>query len=144
MSDSESGGRIDIDGLNQIRQVVELAMKGSDEGDRAKLEEAYHPEARMFGEVNGTRYDDPIAVFFSLCEDHKLGAGGRYRSTIVSVTQIGGAAMVMVAEDGCWGTASFVDFFTVSRTEGAWKITNKTFSYTGGEIPPEVTGKKEP
>ncbi len=144
MSDNESSGRIDIDSLKQIRQVVELAMQGSEEGARAKLEEAYHSEARMFGEVNGDRYDEPIAAFFSLCEAHKLGTGGRYRSTIVSVTQAGGAAMVMVAEDGCWGTASFVDFFTVTRIESVWKITNKTFAYTGGVIPPEIIGKKEP
>jgi hypothetical protein len=45
---------------------------------------------------------------------------------------------VMVAEDGCWGSASFVDFFTVTKISNAWKITNKTFAYTGGKIPPEV------
>jgi hypothetical protein len=44
----------------------------------------------------------------------------------------------MVAEDGCWGSAAFVDFFTVTRIGGAWKITNKTFAHSGGEIPKEV------
>jgi hypothetical protein len=57
---------------------------------------------------------------------------------IISTTRVGGAAMVMVAEDGCWGSAAFVDFFTVTRIGGAWKITNKTFAHSGGEIPKEV------
>ncbi|MHC2647961.1 hypothetical protein ACVMHY_000540 [Bradyrhizobium barranii subsp. barranii] len=63
---------------------------------------------------------------------------GNYRSRIISTTRVGGAAMVMVAEDGCWGSAAFVDFFTVTRIGGAWKITNKTFAHSGGEIPNEV------
>jgi uncharacterized protein len=52
-----------------------------------------------------------------------------------------GAAMVMVAEDGCWGSAAFVDFFTVTLIDGAWKITNKTFTHYAGKIPEEVPGE---
>jgi hypothetical protein len=115
-------------------------MKGSADGDVAQLRGAFHEEARMFGEVFGRRYDEPIASFFEMCEDHPLGKGNRYRSRIVSITPVGPAAMVMVAEDGCWGSASFVDFFTVTQINGTWKITNKTFAYTGGDIPREVLG----
>ena len=138
MAKNESYEQVDIDSHDQIHQVVDLAMKGAAEGNLAKLRRAFHEEARMFGEVFRTRYDAPICAFFELCKKHPLGRGGRYRSRIVSITRVGGAAMAMVAEDGCWGTASFVDFFTVTRIGGAWKITNKTFVYTGGKIPKEV------
>jgi Putative lumazine-binding len=139
-----SRDQFDIDSHDKIWQVVDLAMKGAAEGDLAKLGEAFHRDARMFGEVYGKRYDAPIAEFFDLCEKHPLGKGGRYRQRIISITRVGGAAMAMVAEDGCWGSASFVDFFTVTQIDGAWKITNKTFAYTGGEIPPEVLGQDDP
>jgi hypothetical protein len=138
----QSQERFDIDSYDQIHQVVDLAMKGAAEGNVAKLRRAFHEEARMFGEVLGRRYDEPICAFFELCKAHPLGQGGRYRARIVSITRVGDAAMAMVAEDGCWKTASFVDFFTVTRLRsGGWKITNKTFAYTGGKIPQEVVSE---
>jgi hypothetical protein len=133
----------DIDIYDQIRDVVERAMRGAKKGSRKLLRGAFHEKAQMFGEVMGTRYDEGIESFFDLCEEHPLGKGGLYRSRIVSISRAGNAAMVMVAEDGCWGSASFVDFFTVTRIERDWKITNKTFAYTGGRIPPEVVGRPE-
>jgi len=140
MNDRTSRERFDIDSHDEIHRVVQLAMKGAAHGDLAKLRAAFHKDAWMFGQVHRTRYDASITNFFDLCEKHPLGEGGSYRSRIVSISPVGGAAMVMVAEDGCWGSAAFVDFFTVTRIDGTWKITNKTFAHTGGEIPPEVTG----
>jgi hypothetical protein len=140
MNDRESRERIDIDSYDEIHRVVQLAMRGAAHGDLTKLRAAYHKDAWVFGEVHGTRYDGSITSYFDSCEKSPLGQGGSYRSRIVSITRAGGAAMVMVAEEGCWGSAAFVDFLTVTRIDGTWKITNKTFAHTGGEIPPEVTG----
>jgi hypothetical protein len=146
MNKREKLESFDIDSQNEIIKVIELAMVGARDGNVDKLKQAFHREARMFGEVEQKRYDEPISSFFKLCKSHPLGKGGRYRFRIVSTTRVGGAAMVMVAEDGCWGSgeqagkrgAAFVDFFTVTRTSGVWQITNKTFAFTGGVIPPEV------
>jgi hypothetical protein len=138
MTAVEVTDQFDIDSHDRIHEVVDLAMRGAAEGDLAKLREAFHGEARMYGEVYGQRYDEPISSFFELCQNHPLAQKGGYRSRIISISRAGGAAMVMVAEDGCWGSAAFVDFFTVTLIEAAWKITNKTFAHTGGEIPKEV------
>jgi hypothetical protein len=134
----EDQDRVDIDSHDMIVKVVELAMKGAADGEVKDLDKAFHKEARMFGEVFGNRYDEPIEAFFELCKKNPLSKGGVYWSRIVSITRAGNAAMAMVTEDGCWGSASFVDFFTVTKIHGEWKITNKTFVYTGGKIPPEV------
>ena len=137
----------DIDSYEQIQDVVERAMRGAKKGNRKTLRGAFHEKAQMFGEVMGTRYDEGIESFFDLCEKHPLGKPlgkgdrDRYRSRIVSITRVGDAAMVMVAEDGCWGSAAFVDFFTVTRIGRDWKITNKTFAFTGGKISDEVVGR---
>jgi hypothetical protein len=88
----------------------------------------------MFGQVFEERFASPIDGFFDLCEKFPLGKplgnSQPYRSSIISIAQVGLSAMVMVAEDGCWGSAAFVDFFTVTFMDGWWKITNKTFAYT--------------
>jgi hypothetical protein len=52
-----------------------------------------------------------------------------------AVEQVGDAATVRLEEDGCWGNLSFVDFFTLAKIDGTWKIVNKTFAHTGGEMP---------
>src|ERR1700755_2594585 len=98
MTTIESADQFDIDSYDRICQVVNLAMKGAAEGSVTKLREAFHEEARMFGEGQGQRYDEPISSFFELCQNHPLANEGNYRSRIVSVTRVGGAAMVMVAE----------------------------------------------
>jgi hypothetical protein len=52
------------------------------------------------------------------------------------VQQTGDAAVGVVAEEGYWGTVSFIDYFQLARIEGEWKIVSKLFAHTGGE-PPE-------
>ena len=56
---------------------------------------------------------------------------------MLSVHQVGDAAHAVVAQEGYWGTLSFIDLFTLNCNAGVWKIVNKTFAHTGGE-PPEA------
>jgi hypothetical protein len=121
---------------DDIARVVQLYMDGSARGDVAKLKEAFHPDARMFGSLAGTRYDVPIQELFKMAEGQPADADGSYRGRLVSVERVGDAAMATVAEDGYWGHGvSFVDFFSLARINGTWKIVNKTFAHTGGEMP---------
>jgi hypothetical protein len=60
---------------------------------------------------------------------------GSFHAQITSVEQTYDAASVTLAEEGFWGTVSFVDFFSLARIDGTWKIVNKTFVHTGGEPP---------
>jgi len=60
--------------------------------------------------------------------------GGRQGSKFLFAAV--GAAVVTLAEDGCWGQVSFVDYFNLARFGDTWKITNKTFAHTAGEMPP--------
>ena len=124
-----------IDDHDEIVRVLELCMEGEAKGDAGRLKEAFHEDARMFGEVAGTRYDMPIAEFVDVAVSEPADTGS-YRGRVLSVHQVGDAANAVVAEDGYWGSLSFIDFFTLNRIGGAWKIVNKTFAHTGGE-PPE-------
>ena len=124
-----------VDEYDAIRDTVQLCLDGEANGDVAKLQEAFHQDARMFGDLAGTRYDVPIQTLFDMAAEGPADTGS-YQSLILSITQLGDVATATVAEDGYWGTVSFVDFFSLCRIEGTWKIVNKTFAHVGGK-PPE-------
>ena len=123
-----------IDDYDAIREVIQLCLDGEAKGDVAKLRDAFHQDAWIFGELAGSRFDGPIQTLFDLAAEAPADTGN-YQSRIVSVTQLGDAATAIVAEEGYWGTVSFVDFLNLCRIDGTWKIVNKTFVHTGGEPP---------
>jgi hypothetical protein len=124
-----------VDDFDAISRVLQKCTEGEAKGDVAKLKEAFHEDARMFGSLAGERYDVPIAELFALAESEPADTGN-YRSRILSVQQTGDAAVGMVAEEGYWGSVSFIDYFLLARNEGDWKIVCKLFAHTDGE-PPE-------
>ncbi len=133
---ARTSGTVDlVRDYDAICRVLQLCTDGEARGDVAKLKEAFHEDARMFGSLAGERYDVPIAELFALAESAPADTGN-YRSRILSVQQTGDAAMAVVAEDGYWGTVSFIDYFQLAQIDGTWKIVSKLFAHTGGE-PPE-------
>ena len=124
-----------VDDYDAICRVLQLCTEGEAKGDIGKLREAFHADARMFGAISGERYDVPIEELFSLAESEPADTGS-YRSRVLSVQQTGDAAVGVVAEEGYWGSVSFIDYFLLARIDGGWKIVCKLFAHTGGE-PPE-------
>jgi Putative lumazine-binding len=124
-----------VSDYDAICRVAQLCTEGEARGDAAKLREAFHTDARMFGSIAGTRYDVPIAELFALAESAPADTG-KYRSRVLSVQQTGDAAVAVVAEEGYWGTVSFIDYLLLARIDGAWKIVCKLFAHTAGD-PPE-------
>ena len=124
-----------IDDYDAIAATVQLYIDGSAQGDPAKLSEGFHPDAQMYGAVGDDRYDEPITEYIKLVADSP--GGETLRARITSIVQAGDAASATVAEDGFWGTLSFVTFLTLSRIEGRWRIVNKNFAHTGGQMPAE-------
>jgi hypothetical protein len=118
-----------------ITAAIQLYIDGASKGDGAKLREGFHEDAWMFGSLGGQRYDVPVAKLIELCESQPLDSDGSFEARITSIEQVGDAATVTLEEDGCWGGISFTDFFTLTKIGGQWKIANKTFAHTGGELP---------
>lgn len=124
-----------VEDYDAIRQVVQLCLDGEATGDVEKLRNAFHDDARMFGSLAGERYDVPISVLMDMSASSPADTG-QYRSRILSVHQTSDAALAIVAEEGYWGTVSFIDYLSLARIDGSWKIVGKLFAHTGGE-PPE-------
>ena len=119
-----------------IEPAINLYVEGARTGDAAKLREAFHESAWMFGSLGGQRIDVPIGEMIAMSDGKPCDVDGSYVARIVAVDQAGDAATATLAEDGFWGTVSFTDFFALARVDGGWKIVNKTFAHTAGEPPP--------
>ena len=120
---------------DQITRTVDLYVQGAREGDAAKLREAFHPDARMWGSLAGQRFDVPITDMIAMFDGKPADVDGSYEARVTSVEQTGDVASAVLVEDGFWGTVSFVDYFSLALIDGTWKIVNKTFAHTGGEPP---------
>ena len=118
-----------------IEDAVRLYIDGVSKGDADKLKTAFHSEAWMFGSVGGQRYDIPVSHLIEMAISQPFDSAGSYTARITSVQQVGDAATAIVEEEGAWGSLSFVDFFTMAKIDDSWKIVNKTFAHTGGEMP---------
>lgn len=125
-----------IEDLDAIGQAVQLYIDAMARGDKAKLAEAFHPDARMYGALGEQRYDVPISEFAEIVAESPADAAGTFRARIASIAQVGDAASATVVEEGFWGTVSFVDLLSLCRIAGRWRIVSKTFAHTGGEAPP--------
>ena len=86
-----------VDDYDAIHRVLQLCTEGEAKGDVAKLREAFHADARMFGSLAGDRFDVPIEELFTLAESEPADTGN-YRSRVLSVHQTGDAAVGVVAE----------------------------------------------
>lgn len=123
-----------VDDYDAVLAVVQLCLEGEATGDVGKLQQAFHADAWMFGDLAGTRYDVPIQTLFDMVAESPADTGS-HRSRILSISCQGDVATATVAEEGCWGTVSFLDLLTLCRIDGTWKIVNKTFAHLGGDPP---------
>ncbi|MDQ3678857.1 MAG: nuclear transport factor 2 family protein [Actinomycetota bacterium] len=124
-----------IEDIDAITRALQLYIDGVARGDHAKLVEAFHPDARMYGAIGARRFDMPITEFAKVATDSPADVAGTFHARITSVVQTGDVACATVVEEGFWGTVSFVDFLSLCRIEDRWRIVNKTFAHTGGEPP---------
>jgi Putative lumazine-binding len=124
-----------VDERAAVETTVQLYIDGASKGDSAKLKEAFHEKGWMFGSIAGQRFDAPFTTMIQELSANPLDSNGEYRGRIAAIDQTGEAAFATVKESGCWGTLSFVDYFTLAKIDGVWKIVNKVFVHTGGELP---------
>jgi hypothetical protein len=123
-----------IDELDAITQVVQLYIDGA-AGDIAKLRAAFEADARMYGHIGKVQHAMPITGFIDMVAGAKAPlAGPRYKAKIVSIHATGDAGVAVLAEQDYLG-CDFIDYFSLARIDGQWKIVNKTYAHTGGQLP---------
>ena len=122
-----------IQDLEDVRTLIQFYIDGAN-GDVAKLKQAFHQDARMFGHIGPMDTYVPITDFFAYVEANPGMAGPGYRAIIRSIDLAGDAGVAVLVETDYMG-CDFVDYFSVARIKGRWQITNKTYAHTGGAPP---------
>jgi Putative lumazine-binding len=118
-----------MDELNAITAVVQMYIDGVAKADVGRLKEVFHESARMFGNEDDESEDMPISEFFAEVATTPVPGLG-FRSRIMSVDVVEDAAVAVLAEDDYLGV-DYVNFFSLIKRDGTWKIVTKLFAVTG-------------
>jgi ketosteroid isomerase-like protein len=120
---------------DEIVRVVQLYVDGFNGGGVAKFREAFHEDAWIFyTDAEGALHKNVIRNSF---EGWAKPAERTITGRIISVTQAGDVASVLLGFDSSEGKASsWVDFHSLLRIDGVWRITNKTATHhsRAGEV----------
>jgi hypothetical protein len=112
------------DDQEAVTAVVRRYIEGMLQGDRAALEEAFHPRMSEIGHFQGELMWNDREQFIALCEE---AASPQTRPSwkILSLSVSGDIAAVHVEDD--WAGMSFDDYLLVLRDAGRWQIVSKAF-----------------
>jgi hypothetical protein len=111
-----------------VRATLQHYIQGHATGDGAHMRLAFNPAARLFwssADTLATRTSDEYIARMPGKPAADEGSGVRKRSIeVVDVT--GNAAMARVVLD--YPDAHIVDYMSLLKTNGEWKIINKIFN----------------
>lgn len=114
-----------IDEKAEITKTVTLYFEGMVERNKAKLEEAFIPEARLIG-YRGEKFT--ITSFESWADGTSQGSPRNpqdFDNKIVSIRVQGNTAMAET--ELFWPGVYYYDFLTLVKIDGKWKIVNKSW-----------------
>lgn len=108
-----------------ITAVIMQYFEGVYTGDAQKLEGAFHPQAIVSGDVNGTPYFKPVSQYIEGVKSRKSPKelGESFKMEILSVEVVGNTA-VAKAKVPIFGY-NYLNFLSLSLVNGKWVIVNK-------------------
>lgn len=111
--------------LEEITKTVNLYFDGMIQRDQSKLEEAFHPEARLIGYRGENFTITPFEAWAKGTASGALRNPADYQNSIKAIRVEGYTAMVET--ELFWPGIYYYDFLTLIMVEGKWKIVHKTW-----------------
>ncbi len=115
---------VNLGDYEAITNTIQLYIDGGKTGDTARMKEAFHPDATIFGYVGAELFAGPIQQLFDWNDQN--GAAKELEGRITSIDLNGTVATVRLELDN-WTGHRFTDLFTLLKVGGQWKIINKVF-----------------
>lgn len=112
----------------EIAGVLQKYFQGLFRSDVNLLREAFHPSARVFGEVRGKPYEYDMESFLAATAKRKSPheRGESFEMEALNVEIVNNVAQVKAR---CPMTGLvYLDFLALARADSGWRITNKLFT----------------
>lgn len=109
-----------------VREAIDGYLRSHATGDGSHVRAVFHPVLQMLWVANDTLARRTAEEYVSGFRGTPPSDEARRRRWIASVDVFGTAAAARVVLD--YPTVTFVDFFTLLKIEGEWKIVSKVFS----------------
>lgn len=107
------------------RVPLENYLKGHATGDGEHFKKAFHPEAKLFWYRDGKFMTRTSAEYIAGANGKPAADEAQRKRWIESVKVTGNAGVGVVVLD--YPQTKFVDYMSLLKVDGEWKIVNKTF-----------------
>jgi hypothetical protein len=111
--------------LKAISHTVNLYFEGMVERNFEKLEQAFHPEARLIGYRGESFTITPFETWAKGTSSGSPRDPKEFKNSIKSIRVEGYTAVVET--ELYWPGIYYFDFLTLIKFEGKWKIVNKSW-----------------
>ena len=115
--------------LEAIAHVVQAYFDAVHLSDPSRIEQAFHPEAQLVGHVEDAAYFKRRDEYMDVLRQRPApaAAGVPFRMEIRSIDRFGQAAVVRTLTP--IGDLNYVDFLSLQKADGRWRIVHKLFSH---------------
>ena len=108
-----------------VREAIEHYFQGHATGVGDHFRKAFHPDAKLFFIRDGKFSAWTLDEYVSRASGKPAADEAERKRSIASIDISGNAAVVKVLLD--YPSVRFVDYMSMLKVDGQWKIVNKTF-----------------
>ena len=108
-----------------VRLSLENYIKGHETGDAEYMRKAFHTEGNLIFIRDGKYSTRSFAEYIGGMSGKPADDESKRKRAIESIDVAGNAAMARIILD--YPTVKFVDYMTLLKINGEWKIVNKSF-----------------
>lgn len=108
-----------------VRVPLENYIKGHETGDGEYMKKAFHTEGNLIFIRDGKYTTRSFAEYISGMSGKPAADESKRKRAIESVDIAGNAAMARIVLD--YPSVKFIDYMTLLKINGEWKIVNKSF-----------------
>ena len=123
-----------------VRVPLENYIKGHETGDAEYMRKAFHTEGNLIFIRDGKYTTRSFAEYIGGMSGKPAADEAKRKRSIDAIDLVGNAAVARITLD--YPTVKFVDYMTLLKINGEWKIVNKSF-YAEPKQQPAATPKPQ-